>query len=817
MFLTFSNTALLIGLAGAVVPLVLHLLSRTRYQTVDWGAMVFLQDLEGRQQYSARLNQLLLLTMRMAMVGLVAVALAQPVLQQWSVHARGENAVRTAERGQISCAAGAVGFAVATVALVAAAVASFRRRGYRPAQLTPLVLAVVAGTLAIVLERRAVSWHVQAELVRQQPAAEPANPSTPGVRARVDAAILLDCSGSMDFEENGHTRFSVAQGAAKQVLAGLHRGDRAALLLMGTRQTDSDATPTADLQSVADRIDAAHTDRNPADVKKSLTHAFDLLDRDGSAARDFYIVTDRQALNWTGMNDEFANAWSQRAAKANVTARIFVVPVGNTDSDNVAVESVDLLDGPAILGQSANLSIEIKNYGTTPRAALPLTVSVNRRAEFETTVSVPANGTVRVNAPVKGTAFTAAGSQVVTAEIRTAGYREDDQAQGVIDVIEPIHVLVVSGDDWGTELGQFRNESDFLRLALSPYATLGREGTDPCKVEVVNEEKLGELNLASYQVVVLANVERLSESQARTVEQYVYGGGGLLVAPGSLVRVENYNEMLWRDGAGILPAELEDATPADGAQATSIVGYDSGTPVFQFLHQRPDLMLFPTIGRYFPTTPRSAEARTLAWYTSGAPFLLESAGGRGRVLLLTTSLDADWSTLPLSSFYLPFVQSAVRYLAAGTMPPHNLSAGEPIRVTVDEAVQEPAILVRPDGSQKQISGSQYGGTTEFRYDETHEAGIYHLTVKAPSGEHRYAFAMRAPLKESDLTPLTEKQWERLEKEVGLRRIDPTERPVSTTVAADREGYDLEPWALLGALALGLAEVALARAWSRDLD
>src|SRR4051794_32354271 len=147
MFLTFSNTALLIGLAGTVVPLILHLLSRTRYQTVDWGAMVFLQDIEGRQQYSARLNQVLLLAMRMAMVGLIAMALAQPVLQQWSVHARGENAIRAAERGQISCTAGAIGLAAATIGLVLFSATSFRRRGYRASQLTPIALAILTGTL----------------------------------------------------------------------------------------------------------------------------------------------------------------------------------------------------------------------------------------------------------------------------------------------------------------------------------------------------------------------------------------------------------------------------------------------------------------------------------------------------------------------------------------------------------------------------------------------------------------------------------------------------------------------------------------------
>ncbi|HEY8750057.1 MAG TPA: VWA domain-containing protein, partial [Tepidisphaeraceae bacterium] len=729
-----------------------------------------------------------------------------------------EGALRTANRGQISCGAGSVGFGLGMVALGLMAVSSIRQFGLRGRQLGLILLAAALGAVATGLGRRALAWHAQ---VLQYRAAMPPAPNgavtNSGVRARVDAAILLDCSGSMDFEENGHTRFSVAQVAGKQVLAGLHRGDRAALVLMGARQPEGETAPTADLQSVADRIDAARVDHDPADIRQGLHDAFTALDREGSSARDFYIVTDRQARNWTGMDSVFANRWNESAEKSHATTRIFVVPVGNGDADNVALESVELLDGPAILGQGANLNVEIKNFGTTARAALPVSVSVNHKVEFETTVSVPAGGTVRVIAPIKGGAFTAAGPQVVGADIRSTGYRADDHADGVIEVIEPIRVLIVSGEDWGTELKQFRNESDFLKLALSPFKTMGREGRDPCAVEVVSEDKLGEMELSSYKVLVLANVERLSEVQARAVEQYVYGGGGLLVAPGSLVRVENYNEQLWREGAGILPAELEDATGADGAQATSIVGYDSSTAVFQFLHQRPDLMLFPTIGRYFPTTPRSAEARALAWYTSGAPFLLESAGGKGRVLLVTTSLDADWSTLPLSSFYLPFVQSAVRYLAAGTMPSHNLSTGEAIRVTVDEAISEPATLDLPDGRQRSINGAQYGGTTEYQYDNTHEPGIYRLTVKDRTGELKFDFAIRTGREESDLTQLTEGQWAALEKDVRVRRIDPSDRPISTVVAGDREGVDLGPWVLLGALALGLGEVALVRAWSRESE
>ena len=56
----FQNPLLLIGVGAAVVPLVLHLLSRARYRDVDWGAMMFLQGADARQRQSSRISQFLL-------------------------------------------------------------------------------------------------------------------------------------------------------------------------------------------------------------------------------------------------------------------------------------------------------------------------------------------------------------------------------------------------------------------------------------------------------------------------------------------------------------------------------------------------------------------------------------------------------------------------------------------------------------------------------------------------------------------------------------------------------------------------------------
>ena len=84
------------------------------------------------------------------------------------------------------------------------------------------------------------------------------------------------------------------------------------------------------------------------------------------------------------------------------------------------------------------------------------------------------------------------------------------------------------------------------------------------------------------------------------------------------------------------------------------------------------------VARRFAAAPR-AGAAVLASYVTGQPFLVESPYGRGRVLLMTTTIDADWNTLPLTSFYLPFVQSAARHLALGAHPQRNLAPGQEIR------------------------------------------------------------------------------------------------------------------------------------------
>jgi len=77
MSVGFLTPAMLLGLAAVAIPVIVHLLSKRRYDVVDWGAMQFL-ELGKRMRRRVRLQDLLLMAVRMGLLGLLACGMARP-------------------------------------------------------------------------------------------------------------------------------------------------------------------------------------------------------------------------------------------------------------------------------------------------------------------------------------------------------------------------------------------------------------------------------------------------------------------------------------------------------------------------------------------------------------------------------------------------------------------------------------------------------------------------------------------------------------------------------------------------------------------
>src|SRR5512134_2004704 len=76
----FLNPMMLLGLAAAAVPIVLHFLSRRRLREINFDLIRFLMTTQERQMRRMSLRRLLLLLIRIAIITSVVMALARPTL-----------------------------------------------------------------------------------------------------------------------------------------------------------------------------------------------------------------------------------------------------------------------------------------------------------------------------------------------------------------------------------------------------------------------------------------------------------------------------------------------------------------------------------------------------------------------------------------------------------------------------------------------------------------------------------------------------------------------------------------------------------------
>jgi hypothetical protein len=200
----------------------------------------------------------------------------------------------------------------------------------------------------------------------------------------------------------------------------------------------------------------------------------------------------------------------------------------------------------------------------------------------------------------------------------------------------------------------------------------------------------------------------------------------------------------------------------------------------------------------------------------------------GKVILMTSTWNIDWNSWPGSTSYLPMIQELTRVAVSGKvrekayqvgeiLQQHLLSGGNRLNVTL-------YLPDTHDGPRTVLTQGE-GELTVFEWALTDRSGIYRMTVG--QDKHDYLFAVNPPphdpvsgISESDLTPTSADELHRLNPDwqfqivQDLRKIRPSGRQeaVAEEVVAGRLGPELAHTLLLAVLVLLILEVVLAWAF-----
>jgi hypothetical protein len=330
----------------------------------------------------------------------------------------------------------------------------------------------------------------------------------------------------------------------------------------------------------------------------------------------------------------------------------------------------------------------------------------------------------------------------------------DDRRHFTFRSRDRVRALLVNGEPSSI---LYSDELFFLERALNPRQD-SESNIIPTSITL---DGLLSRDLESFDVVVLANVARLTPAAITKLETFVEGGGGLLVAMGDQVDVDNYNKNL----DALLPKPLRGlkklATRDDPDAPVKITRPGS------LRHQHPIFRVFSATGgsslqtasiySYMLLEPSAPErSKTLLSYKDNAPALIERRVGHGRVLLLTTTLDFEWTDLPVRSAYLPLMRRSVLYLArrAASRGKERPVVGEKMRIEVSGMVQERVILHTPGEGRVVLEPED--GVVTFTPER---AGLYTVFADSDEGDSDrnrlddLAFAANIDVDESDLRAL----------------------------------------------------------------
>lgn len=621
----FLNPLLLIGLAGVVLPVVAHLLSRRRFDVVEWGAMQFL-DVSRKTRRKMKLEELLLLLIRMSAIAMIAFAVARPWIN--------------------------TGFLT----------------GYQSA----------------------------------------------GSR---DLVIVIDGSNSMSRSDGMTSLHERAKRRAVEFLETLQPGDTAAVIDARDQPLRTIASPIQDLDAVTKAIMDLPAPGGASDLQNACEDAVGILGRCSNGNREIIVLTDRQRVGWNAGSDASWKRFDEVLNFPAVRPQVWVLDVSRNISDvrrNIAVGRIELAGELTVPDFPVRFEVTLTNTGTTD-VEVPVSVLLDgqRLASMESRVAVSAKSTSTFS---RSLPLTGIGTKVITVEatLPDDAIPADDRSTAAVQVRSAIPVLLVDSSSALQASGQ---DTFFAKMALT-----ASENQSPwILAKTVKARDFTPDMLNGVAAVILANVDSLSNDVLTALQKEIASGKGLFVCLGSNTQPDVFRDLYQQ--TGFFPSVTLDRIRSASPDPNSVVtiapysleaqwlerfrkreGASFLTAEFQkwwvidrqnpaaseTTSQQPDLPQTTANPTNQPgsDTPADGDAPSnsatgtslleIAQLNSGDALLLQGRYGRGATLLMTSTLDASWNTLPAELDYVPFLHEALFQMASNRIT-RNVNLGDPIR------------------------------------------------------------------------------------------------------------------------------------------
>ena len=419
---------------------------------------------------------------------------------------------------------------------------------------------------------------------------------TGGVR---NIVIILDTSYSMGYLDT----FDQAKKAAIEIADNLQPNDTSALIFTSNRAKVIKPLD-AEHRQIQTVLMGAQLTNYTTNYLDAIQSADEILGEAEVGAKQIYFISDLQRIGWESFVD---------TDKLSPDIEIAFVDVSAQAPVNLAITGVSVPQVVLNEQKPAQVVVRVQNFGEQAFEGLPMELFIDDNNVGTSTLDIEPNDVMDVLFPVR---FKTEKIHTGYAALPNDHLGIDDRRYFRLQSLKSIKVHCVNGEPGRRD---YESETFFLEAALQP-------GVQIVPIDLTQSRQLpNSSEISKYDVIILANVEKLTGSEAQSLRTFVGGGGGLTITAGDRMDLEAYRNTLGAGEEPLIPCNfvqpVGDALDRDRFSVLATLDYDH--PIFHPFKE-------PNHGdfgkgrfyRYIQAVPLK-DSTVLASFDDGSPALLK--------------------------------------------------------------------------------------------------------------------------------------------------------------------------------------------------
>ena len=220
-----------------------------------------------------------------------------------------------------------------------------------------------------------------------------------------------------------------------------------------------------------------------------------------------------------------------------------------------------------------------------------------------------------------------------------------------------------------------------------------------------------------YDVIFLSNIPDLSAREVSSLSEWVSRGGRLVVILGDQINIDRYNSRFSLLNGGNLRGNVRTKKGVIPETESIALNLDDT------LKEKLALVHFYGY-TLFNRLPENSTV--LIKLNNGAPLIVESEMGRGKVLYYLSTVDDEWTDFPFKTAFLPLWYLLLNRLFAGKISINGAQFSSGSNVIFTSASPFSIEVRKPDGTIKKVVAEKGAGGYKALFAETDQPGIYHV-------------------------------------------------------------------------------------------